>query len=61
MHGCSSNVASNSKLWKKVWHAKGPRVIQSFLWKARGNILSTKGNMHNRRVIEDPRPICKLV
>lgn len=61
-NGCSSNVESNSKLWKKVWRAKGPRVIQYFLWKACENILSTKGNMHNRRVIEDPLcPICKLV
>ena len=32
--GSSSSMENGSKIWKKVWRVKGPRVLTTFLWKA---------------------------
>lgn len=59
--GCNSNTENDTQFRKKVGRVKGPKVLTSFLWKACGDILPTKGNLHRRGVIEDPLcPICKM-
>jgi hypothetical protein len=52
--GSNSNMDPITTLWKKIWRVKGPKVLQSFLWKAYGNTLPTKANLHKKGVIEDP-------
>ena len=64
--GSCSNIDSSSRVWRKVWKLKGPKVVSSFfLWKACNNILgflATKTNLHKRGITQDPLcPICGLV
>jgi hypothetical protein len=57
--GSSSSMGTSTQLWKDIWRVRGPRVLNSFLWKACANVLPTKVNLHRRGVIEDAMcPIC---
>jgi hypothetical protein len=44
---------------KKLWHLHVPATLKKFLWKVSNNIVSTKANLHSRKIISDPLcPIC---
>jgi hypothetical protein len=59
--GSSSSTGTTTQIWKDIWWVQGPRVLNSFLWKACANVLPTKENLYRRGVIEDATcPICRL-
>ncbi len=45
-------------LWKKIWGARVPAKIKSFLWRACHDSLPTKSGLFHRKVV--PSPLCEL-
>ncbi|XP_042980190.1 uncharacterized protein LOC122310360 [Carya illinoinensis] len=59
--GECSNRQAQKKVWEGIWKLDVPNPDKHFLWKAVNNILSTRQNLRQRRVIEDASyPICGL-
>ena len=48
-----SDESTRSKLWKSIWRMKTPQKIKHFAWRAGRNILATKSNLTQRRIISD--------
>lgn len=42
--GCS-RATQSSKVWKKIWQLRVPRVVKPFLWRACNNSLPTRDNL----------------
>jgi hypothetical protein len=53
-HGSSSARDSNTILWSLLWKLQIPRNVLLFLWRACNEILHTKENLCQRRIVEDP-------
>ena len=41
---CSSGEQVES-YWNKLWRIRGPKVVQTFMWKVSQNIFPTKANL----------------
>uniref|UniRef100_A0A2N9FDK7 Reverse transcriptase domain-containing protein n=1 Tax=Fagus sylvatica TaxID=28930 RepID=A0A2N9FDK7_FAGSY len=54
----SSRQWDPDPLWKKIWGARVPVKIRSFLWRACHESLPTKLGLYKRKVI--PTPLCDL-
>ena len=48
-----SDESTRRKIWKSIWQMKTPQKIKHFAWKAGRNILATKSNLTQRRIISD--------
>ena len=52
--GASSSNDSNLRyFWKKVWRLPVPHKVKHFLWRACHDILPTKANLMQRKVLSD--------
>ena len=52
--GASSSNDSNLRyFWKKVWRLPVPHKVKHFLWRACRDILPTKANLMQRKVLSD--------
>jgi hypothetical protein len=57
--GEHSRVAADSSLWRKILAIPGLPVLKNFLWKLSQNILPTKANLFQKRIVTDPLcPMC---
>ena len=57
----SSNGIVGSIVWKSLWKLKVPNKIKVFGWRACRNILPTRVNLAQRRIIHDNRcEACKI-
>ena len=54
----SSRQRDPDPLWKRIWGARVPAKIKSFLWRACHEALPTKVGLYKRKVI--PTPFCDL-
>ena len=52
--GESSDSSGMRSFWRKLWRTNIPNKIRTFGWKACQNILPTKMNLFQRKIIEDP-------
>jgi hypothetical protein len=56
-----STQSSSSDVWGKIKRMQVPNAEKNFLWKACHDILPTRNNLHQRKVIDDLTcHICKL-
>lgn len=55
--GESSTNHNQTQFWKKLWRLYIPNKVKSFAWRACKNIIPTKANLCQRKVIDDP--ICE--
>ena len=51
--GESSDSSGMRSFWRKLWRTNIPNKIRTFGWKACQNILPTKMNLFQRKIIED--------
>lgn len=51
---CSSH-GPTSEVWGRLWKLPVPNMENNFLWKACHDILSTRVNLHRRKVLDDPK------
>ncbi|XP_062175976.1 uncharacterized protein LOC133881026 [Alnus glutinosa] len=57
--GESSGAGEEVKFWQKLWRVEAPGVIKNFLWRMGNNLLPTKLNLFNKKVVPVPTcPIC---
>lgn len=49
----SSRVQHNNQIWLKLWNFHLPNKIKIFSWRACQNILPTRENLMQRKIIED--------
>ena len=54
----SSRQWDPDPLWKRIWRARAPAKVKSFLWRACHESLSTNSGLFKRKVIATP--ICDL-
>lgn len=60
--GETSNEMEQDDRWKFIWGMKVLGVVIMFLWKARNNILATRKNLFNKKIVENPCcPICQNI
>jgi hypothetical protein len=52
MGGDCSNVDKEKDVWQLIWFLKTPNSVKHFLWRACKNILPTKINLFNRKVVD---------
>jgi ribonuclease HI len=57
--GASSSPGEEERIWKECWNLNIPNAAKMFLWRAGHNLLPTKMNLMQRRVVKDSYcPIC---
>jgi hypothetical protein len=57
----SSSAQNQRKVWRNIWGLRVPSVEKNFLWRACHEILPTRKNLQQRKIIDDPLcPICGL-
>ncbi|XP_042962441.1 uncharacterized protein LOC122296706 [Carya illinoinensis] len=55
-----SDENEEKSIWKKLWRLDVPWAARYFVWKAANNILPTRENLWQRKIVEDSLcPICK--
>lgn len=55
------NDKEGEDMWKKLWRLDVLGATKHFVWKATNNILPTRVNLWQRKIVEDPLcPICKM-
>ena len=55
----SSGGCVRKRIWAALWKLKIPNKVKVFAWRACNDILPTKMNLVNRRIIADAAcPIC---
>jgi hypothetical protein len=55
-----SRPVEDCEIWKKLWKLPIQNVEKIFMWRACQNILPTKDNLLQRKIVIDPLcPICK--
>ena len=55
-----SSCNKKSSIWKNIWQLQIPNAEKCFLWRACHEILPTRDNLCNRKVLLDPiYPICE--
>lgn len=56
----STSFHPPDRVWKFIWNLQIPPKLKHFWWKACGNYLATKENLHRRKWNPSPScPICK--
>jgi hypothetical protein len=59
--GESSVFSQGCWVWQKLWRLHVPAVVKTFLWRVCHNSLSTRDNLHKKKITMDPMcPICGL-
>ena len=48
-----SDESDRKKIWKSIWQMKTPQKIKHFAWKAGRDILASKSNLAQRKIISD--------
>lgn len=50
---CSTGM-HKSEVWKLIWKLQIPNVEKNFIWRACHDILPTRDNLLQRKVVQDP-------
>lgn len=40
--------------WRRIWELEVPNMVKIFLWKAADELLPTRKNLYQKKIVEDP-------
>jgi hypothetical protein len=59
--GESSSASISSETWRRIWNLKVPGVVRNFIWRMCHNLLPTKVNLFQRKIVPDTLcPMCGI-